>query len=713
MNQYIGVILLVFILSLIASILLLVISERQVGYFERVKKYYLKYFSFFGFMNFFILSAAKYYLGYTYDNIFESFWDMKMITIIHYGSVMLVIAIVVPVILRCLFKKKTSQFIHYFDSAIFLTLFLTFVIAREINNLEYCIAYIFAAIITVCSLPFLLKEDVKYVTNMKTYKEKIIELLPFVLYWLVTIAIYIPNELYLKNSSDFTLSYWYFLGKILLGSIIVLVAVELSVAYFLSEVHAKILEVLLFIVVTVGYIQRMLLNGKMNQLDGIEQSWSSRDIIVNAIIWICFAIAILGIFLIKKKKAEKLIRIVSTYLIMIQVVSLLFLIITSDGKENKSELALTKKGLIEVGEKNNILFFVLDKFDGTIIDDILKEDSSFLNPLQDFTYYRNATSEHCPTGRSIPFLLTGTEWDEDNEEQGYTQYAYGDGNFLTLLEQQGYDIYAYTDPKFINETMVDIISNYEPGVKRVCNMGELFSLMTVCSKYQTAPFFFKNYYQYDTSDIMNLSKDGMVYNINNDYIFYSGLIEEGLSISKNTEAAGTFKFIHMNGAHPPFNLTEDFRYIKYEKSRTFFMGEKISQAKGSLKIVYEYIRQLKALGQYEDSTIIITADHGYTDDLSNESGVVVGTSFPILFVKEPAESRNAIRVSEAPVCHADIIPTIKEIIGYENDKKIISDYKEHEDRVRVMTRHVNDAFWRYEINGNVRDLKSWKLLQEK
>ena len=94
-----------------------------------------------------------------------------------------------------------------------------------------------------------------------------------------------------------------------------------------------------------------------------------------------------------------------------------------------------------------------------------------------------------------------------------------------------------------------------------------------------------------------------VWSIDNDLLFYQNLMENGLQVSEEKKSA--FRFYHMRGPHAPFYLTED---LKYEP--TGRMSSRNAQGTGSLKIVYAYLEQLRALGKYEDATIIITADHG-------------------------------------------------------------------------------------------------------
>lgn len=259
-----------------------------------------------------------------------------------------------------------------------------------------------------------------------------------------------------------------------------------------------------------------------------------------------------------------------------------------------------------------------------IIDEIQQSQLDFLVPLHDFTYYRNMVGDFLPTAMSIPYLLSGSEWSEDILESQWNQKAYeGEEALLKCLKSQNYDIQIYTDSQYVSESQKDIISNYKENVKRECRMNDLLNLMMQCSKYRISPFALKNYYQYDTKDIVELSDYDEVYKCSDDLPFYEQLLNEGLYVGGAEEKDGQFKFIHMWGAHPPYNLTEDFQHIDYDWRRDVHIGDKISQAKGALKIVYEYIDQLEKLGKYDDTMIIITADHGYKEWLCDENNEVI------------------------------------------------------------------------------------------
>jgi hypothetical protein len=550
------------------------------------------------------------------------------------------------------------------------------------------------------------KDNVEFASN-GGYKEQLKKIIPVLLYWVVTIVIYSPNELYLTNADDFPMSYGGFFGKLFMAGVIILVISSAGCIVYLTMTQLNILSRCLFAVLTMGYIQGMFLNGNMSDLDGDVQTWETSEMAINLLIWLIVFALFLAFSLWKKLIAQKVISFVSIWLVLIQIVSLGTLIITSGETENKSGLELTTKGMLEIGEENNVFVFVLDKFDGRIMDEVLEEKPDFLEPLNDFTYYTNATSAFYPTGCSIAFLLTGTEFDETNYD--YWTVAFDNDEYLIKsLAESGYDVGVYTDKTFLTDSTKEYISNFEEGVERTCSATELVSLMMQTSKYKMSPFICKNYFMYDTSDVYLLTATDNLANIENDLPFYNRLTQTGLSV--NEDNASTYRFYHMHGAHPPYIMTEEFQALEYDARRDDGWGNGLSQARGAMNIVYEYISQLKALGKYDDATIIITADHGTAGKEVKEDGEIIHQSYPIMFVKMPYVNSDEMTVSDAPVSQADLISTIKHIAGIECDDKIITDFTENEERTRITRLRWDDVYVKYEVSGNVRDLNSWNTL---
>jgi hypothetical protein len=660
----------------------------------------------------FIMSVVKYVLGYHNENLLESFWDLQAITLVHYGVPLFIMALVLPIFAHLVFKGREYAVIRYFDSVLFFCVAFMFFIARVVNNGSYIVAFAIALFITVLSVIFKRIDKVEYIFEGGIDKTSIKKIMIMTVYWFVTVAIYNPNELYLSNADEFPMSYWYFFGKLLAGSIVILLVIIAGETLYLTKVQLDAFSMALFILVTLGYIQGMFLNGKMESLDGTNAASDLFKMVINLAIWFAIVAAILALYKVKKGTAERFANIIAIWITLIQIVSLVTVIIISDDTATKSATALTTKGRLDVGEENNIIMFVLDKYDGRIIDEILEDDADFLEPLHDFTYYRNITSEFSLTNSAVPYLISGTDYDEDSNED-YVEYAYDTDNMINDLYNAGYEIGIYTDKNYVSENMKDYIINYEDGVVRTCGTYDLVELMLQCSRYKMAPLIEKDYYVYSTSDVSNLAANDTVVNIENDLPFYNSLLDEGVSVDESN-SKGTFRFIHMYGAHPPYTMTSDFQYKPFDGKRDVHYGsDMLSQAEGSMKIVYEYISQLKELGKYEDATIIITADHGHNTGLYDDEGNITDISVPILFVKKPGESSDVIKKSNAPISHEDLMPTIEKAAGIAGDEITIDDISEDEERTRIFRICKDEIYRKYEITGDVYDINNWKLVFER
>ena len=193
-----------------------------------------------------------------------------------------------------------------------------------------------------------------------------------------------------------------------------------------------------------------------------------------------------------------------------------------------------------------------------------------------------------------------------------------------------------------------------------------------------------------------------------DAAYYDRLSEEGLSTVAEGER-GAFRFIHLMGDHAPYTLDENAQRVSGEST------DKYRQGAGALKIASEYLRQLKELGVYDNSTIVITADHGDYDWTAKLKQPVS----PILLVK-PAGADSAVpcQVSEVPTGHMDYAATIREAVGLNVQEPTVFEVGD-EPRVRYFynneqdqtpdSAHADLGEWEYKVDGHALDFSSWTM----
>lgn len=694
MNQGYLMIAFLLIIGLLPTVVLRVVNRRETT--GRVAL-------FFFLCNYFLGSAVKWYLGSPENTLVQSFWDMGARTYLHYGIVVLLADFLLGAGVFEILKRWGRKLFEVFDAGMFLLLILIGFCQGSVTNAVYCILFVlcaaFSGLFVLCN-----KKEMTFYT-CKEYGKAFREALPAVGSWIITVGIYLPNELYISNMDEFTAPYGEFFWILLSGSLIIGLFLTVAAIWLLPRGFYKPFMLAGAGISIMSYIQGSFLNGRLHELTGEEQMWPLGTQLVNMLIWL----AVVGVIAIggsRKAVIGKLCRGACIYVALIEIATLGWLLATKDSSNTRSQEAMTTQGALTLAADENIVVFILDAFDSSYFDAILEENAEFVQPLSDFTYYSDAVSQYAHTSTAIPYLLEGVDVREDGTSTRT--------DALMQLHRQGYELGIYTEAYMLSDSLLAASTNYREDIKRKSNYGSTITTMLKTSMYKTTPFVIKPQYVYSEVDIDEISGAEEVWNIYNDLPFYQMLKKDGLTV--NGEHDSAFRFYHMVGAHAPFCLTEDMQYDKTGRE-----GSLSGQAKASLKIVYEYLKQMKALGKYDSATIIITTDHGQTPQNDPDTGEMRQPSSPLILVKEADSHQAAMVVSKAPVAQSELMPTILKAAGLDWGKygRTFSEIADNEKRERtykdVYFRKEKDNyknyFIEYLIEGDVKNIDNWKINQ--
>ena len=400
---------------------------------------------------------------------------------------------------------------------------------------------------------------------------------------------------------------------------------------------------------------------------------------------------------------------------------------------------ITREGLFELSPKNNVVILVLDAFDVIDLDDMMDRDPDVFSEMGGFTYFSNSTGSSVPTRYGLPYLLTGS-WPRANETwDAYLDRRYTSSTFLDDILKRGYSLYVYTDT--LGRGGLDYLDGRATNIHTVdetrtltsssFNMDGALRMVYRMALYRDMPWVAKEPFWFYTDEVNRAAYDVEVFEeevevsgrvggdtpyIIDDAAFYKQLKNRKLSIYDDG-AKGSVHFIHLFGVHTPYSLDENAQRIGDQES-TYY--NRVQQTKGELVIVNEYLRQMKALGVYDSSTIIITADHGLwmwedTIEQSEWEGDMAGG--PIMLVKPAgtaAQSAQPCKVSEARTGHIDYPATVIDAVGGNAAKYGITVFQANDpDRVRTYIWPTHDGtydltFYEYEIDGEVSEWSSWK-----
>lgn len=685
-------ILLMLAIALASTLLLKVMCRRK-----QIDIQMIKTVCFFFLVNYFLVSGAKLYFGEDRSTLIESLWDIHDYTFLHYAAPLCAAGLILPVLMVFILRERTGKYIGAFDMSMILGGVLASILYGGIlSNLFFCLLFAACAPGAFIAVCFYKKEIVYF--HRGDYAEGCRMLFWPAVLAVIMLLIYFPSELYLANPEEFPCSFWGYLFTLVLGALVSLAAGMIVSLSFFSKKTVRLVSMLLFGLLAAGYLQALFLNGTLEILNGEElQQWSLPRQLFDILIWAVLVGTIVH-FGLRKKGAEKVYKTVCIYICLIQIVSLGYMVLTTDLSAADKDSALTTSGSLVLSGEDNVLVFILDRFDSETFETIMAEDNGYLDPLADFTYYDDMTSQFSMTRSAIPYLLTGVPWNGKAPED-YVPYAYQEGRMLPSMSEKGYDLGIYVASENYSPLLSDITANYGEHVTRRCRLGGTVATMYKTSMYKMMPFTWKNNYSYYSSDIYGIVSSEDIWNIQNDVPFYQSLIHEGLSVDAGMDRA--FRFYHMRGAHAPYYLSENIEYDATER-----MVTEMSQAKGSLGIVYEYLEQMKALGVYDSATIVITADHGQRVDIGAKI-----PSRPILLVKDPGVSQEAMSVVHAPVSQENLIPTLLkamdiDIQGYEEP---LDEVPLDEERERTYVDFGPGGGTQYSINGDVKDIESWGI----
>ena len=514
-------------------------------------------------------------------------------------------------------------------------------------------------------------------------------------------------DLTMQNAGDMP-----FRPGAIVPALLVVTGVCFAVLLFILPVFRgtayQILVSLALAVLIAGYIQGNYMNGILGELNGEPIDWGLYlpQTIGSVLMWAAAIVCVFLLLRFAKGAWRRVVLFAPLLLLVIQAAGLAAAFEDYRQNQNTSfwvqtEDMLTIDGLHDVASERNAIIFVIDRLDEEFLDMIDDNHPGFFEALDGFTRFDDNISYAGSTFPSVTEMLTGSIYEWDRSAADYFEYAWEHADFMRALKEGGADIRLYMDRGYAygdGEELRGIASNLFKGdlgfdrqivlVKLLKLSGFRYSPMPAKHVFWIAPNEF--------GDAVRLT-DETAFFLVNDFAFHANIEKNGLRVM---DAKLGFVYYHLQGAHGPFNMDEDMNWVEEEKTKNY-TPQRVRQATGCFKIVFDYLDRMKALGLYEDATIIITADHGdfYADELTRPA-------LTALFVKPAGSAGTPLAYNHAPVCPAQIPGTVME--GLFGDAEGFApgymEVKEGPDAVR----EYNVNLYEYEIKGDGRNFEDWR-----
>lgn len=506
----------------------------------------------------------------------------------------------------------------------------------------------------------------------------------------------------------------FILGDILPYTIIISLIVLLVLTGIFMIFKGKIFDIVISLAIGIliaGYIQGNFLNLDMGQLNGDKIEWSKYYLhtIINLAIW-CVIIALpLVLRYFSRKTWFKCSIFVCVLLVGMQLSSMVTSIITTNFVRPSENKYLSQEGMYEVSDDENIIVFLLDRLDGKYINIVKENNPDFFDELEGFTYFSNHTSMYCRTFPSVPYMFSKNIFFGNESGAEYLDSVWVGNKFFKEMKEKGFTTKMYLPDKFtysdINQ-LADVADNISDGKISIDKLVAIKKMVRF-SAYRYAPHIAKEslWFPYDTfKECTVVSADDKPFMMD-DAGFVKYMAGKGISTG---EPKKNFAYYHFEATHAISASGEDDNAADRENI--------IKCTEGSFEqIVYPYIEQMKKLGIYENSTIIITGDHGKSKDIHNlDTYKTVG-----LFVKPKGKSTGKVVESKAPVSHDNFMATIIKAAGGDDSYfgKSVFDVKDDEDTKRRFMYRVDrgngkSVMEEFQIGIDATDIKNWKKVGE-
>ena len=489
---------------------------------------------------------------------------------------------------------------------------------------------------------------------------------------------------------------------------------------FLKEKASDVILLILWGVLIGGYIQILFLNNEMTAITGAAPEYSAitPSRLANLIIWAVIALLPLGlwVFLQAKKREYKYEKILVFSVLIISGMQISGLVSTAaaadlpKGYDEDEPKYISYEATLSLSPEENILVFIVDFLDVTFMRGALERYPFIRESLDGFTHYENNLAEYFHnTLPSVTSMLTQHYYIEGQTIGEYWEEAWKQHSYIDTLRENGFTTNLYIDYLTTYGSLNDIRDKTDnlKDIKGIqINTSRFFAPVLRMSFGRLSPYLLKNFFLAPVTpsfgnDIFNFivpdirSAQPLIISAESDAIFHN-FIRQNEMYSDNSRKV--FTFMHLNGAHSE----EDHLY----------------GVRKSFMVLIDYFNKMKEIGVYDNSTIIILGDHGYT-------GVPELTS---LLVK-PKDSRGDLLTDDYfELSHRYFPASVLDFAGISCDESYISYFDIIGGAAPpVRTVYELSKWWQawdasealgtmfyiniYEVSGDASDILNWRNIR--
>lgn len=307
---------------------------------------------------------------------------------------------------------------------------------------------------------------------------------------------------------------------------------------------------------------------------------------------------------------------------------------------------------IKYSPVRNVIVLVLDSTQSDAAYEAAKVDLELRSAFDGFTAFNNHVGMHDNTYSGSVGLLTGEYYLNDMPMSRHYEKCWGDKSFVTPYLQADYPVYllpgimgAFSNRLENDHQEQSYVRSLSVFLRRVKPMNT--SLLDVL-QLRLVPFFLKKW-DLQVMYLGSEASDGTV----EEHSLYPELAKR----SVGSEARTMLLYVHTEGTHAPIRYDEFGNRLWKDKDH--YRGL-CGETHYILKSVAAYLRDLKRIGIYDNSMIVVTADHGCcfaTPQLPKVKNLPT-RAVPMLWIK-PFGAHGDLAQTEEPTSHSKFVDVMR------------------------------------------------------
>lgn len=515
-----------------------------------------------------------------------------------------------------------------------------------------------------------------------------------------------PIFMYVNNMEDFWFDFpimiWPVLGVFfsffLIGIVVIFAIYNADLLVSTRLILYKGITLIGFIVFFLIYLQGNWLAGNLPLLDGEEIIWESYGKHENIVLFLATVILLTAtIVLIGKCGLNRTVfyTMMCTLTVFVMLfASLVPTVITNGALLRKDTFSPSLKNFNTISSNKNFLIFLVDYVDSQKFYEVMMGDDDFRGMMEDFTYYPDTLSVYPQTRDSISNILTGVVYRNETNFLDYSSGAYNQSLLFEKLDQNGYSINLYSDMIIWEGERNYKIENSVSIHNDSLDLNDFMKQELKYISFKYLPYGLKQLSKIESLDFNTCRI------VNSEYDAYTwGDVENYERITENSildkQDNNYFQFIHAEGGHKPLNLDKDLNVIEGGTYR--------QKLEASLTLIKTYLQRLKDNDAYDNSVIVIMADHGRAY-WSGQPKQQISRCNPVLFIKGINEKHGMLQ-SDSPVSYVDLQDAFFDLIDGKQSTELFVDLKQGRTRtIYWQTSKTSDHKIEYETTGKAREL---------